>query len=211
MSDRARSSQPGAHSQRARRSRQALAGGLLSAVALLALTSTTLAGGVKGSGGVIGKFTFGGQLTGSLTTDKSWNDDGVTTAGCQITTDPSESNVYFFNANVKLSGHAVALLGAVPGTGADLDIEASKVGATDTLAAPNYTGSVNFGTYIKGKDYQWLTNADGAALKSAGTLTLNAKGTGGSLNATLVPVTGTGATSTLTIKGSWSYCRPLPH
>jgi len=179
-------------------------------LALFVAAPATLAGGVQGSGGKIGMFTFGGELQGAATTDKSWNADGVTVAGCQITIEQTDSNIYFFNTSVKIAGHSVALLGAAPGTGAFLDVEAGKLGSTESLTPPDYTGSVNFGAYINGKDYQWLTNADNPPVKSSGMLTTNAQGTGGTVNATLVPVAGTAAKSTLTIKGSWSYCRALP-
>jgi hypothetical protein len=181
--------------------------------ALLLVPAVSLAAaGVTGSGGTVGKFTFGGALTGTLTIDRSWTvpPGGLVTPGCQITTSSTQSDINFFNAKLKLKGHAVTVNGGSSGVAAQLAIQVAKNGKKESLAGLNAVALVTFNAYINGKSYEWQSNTTPASkLKGAGKLTTNAKNTAGSLNATLIPGTPAAGHTALTIKGSWSYCKPF--
>ena len=182
-------------------------------VALLLAPTVSLAdGGVTGSGGRIGKFTFARALTGRLTVDRSWKvpPGNLVVAGCQITTTPTDADVNFFNAKLKLRRRRVTVNGGSSGIAAELDIQVSKNGNTESLSGLNAVALVTFNAFIKGKAYEWHSNTTPTSkFKGGGTVTTNAKNTAGSVDATLIP--GTPAArrrnSVLTVKGSWSYCK----
>jgi hypothetical protein len=179
---------------------------------LLVPTVALAAGTVTGSGGTIGKFTFGGALTGTLTIDRSWtvSPGGLVTPGCQITTSSTQSDINFFNAKLKLKGRAVTVNGGSAGVAAQLAIQVSKDGNKESLAGLNAVALVTFNAFINGKSYVWGSNTTPASkLKGGGTLTTNAKNTAGSLDATLIPGTPALGHTALTVKGSWSDCKPF--
>jgi hypothetical protein len=186
--------------------------GIIAALLLLVPTVALADSTVKGSGGTVGKFTFGGALTGTLTIDRSWTvpPGGLVTPGCQITTTSTESDINFFNAKLKLKGRAVTVNGGSAGAAAQLAIQVSKDGDKESLAGLNAAALVTFNAFINGKAYDWQSNTTPASkLKGGGTLTTNAKNTAGSLDATLIPGTPAAGHTALTIKGSWSYCKPF--
>jgi hypothetical protein len=131
-------------------------------------------------------------------------------AGCQITTTPTDSDLNFFNAKLKLKRHLVTVNGGSSGIAAELDIQVSKDGNRESLAGLNAVALVTFDAFIKGKAYEWHSNTTPTSrFKGGGTVTTNAKNTAGSVDATLIP--GTSAArhrnAALTVKGSWSYCK----
>jgi hypothetical protein len=183
--------------------------------ALLLLPAAALAfAPPRGSGGKIGKFTFGGPLTGKLTTFRKWTvpPGPIFVAGCQITTTPTEADLNFFNAKLKLKHHRVTVNGGSPGIAADLDIDVSTNGNTESLSGLNAQAIVSFDAFIKGKAYAWESNTTPTSpFQGGGTVRTNAKNTAGSVNATLIPTTPAALHlhRTLTVKGSWSHCKPF--
>ncbi len=195
----------------------------LVAVCALFLPSLTFAAYTP-TGGTIGTFRFSGELHGTLKAPKSWNlGYTLTQAGCEKTIAKTSFNVFFYNAKLALNGTAIVLTGGYPGAAVLLNVVVQKYGNTESLGntgttggAPDFAAAVSINAYDGHKLYSWETNAGSATVVSSGTITTNAQGTGGSLDATLVP-TGTGlqtgvsgaATSTLTIRGSWMNCVPF--
>jgi hypothetical protein len=182
------------------------------AAMLLAPVASLADARVTGSGGRTGRFTFGGALTGRLTIDRRWTvpPGGLVVAGCQITTTPTDADLNFFNAKLKLKRHLVTVNGGGSGIAAELDIQVSKDGNKESLGGLNAVALVTFNAFIKGKAYEWHSNTTPTSkFKGGGTVTTNAKNTAGSVDATLIP--GTPAArrrnSVLTVKGSWSYCK----
>jgi hypothetical protein len=170
---------------------------------------------VTGSGGRIGKFRFGGALTGRLTVDRRWTvlPGHLIVAGCQITTTSTDADINFFNAKLKLKHHLVTLNGGSNGIAAELDISVSQNGNTESLAGLNAPALVTFNAIIKGKAYEWHSNTTPTSrFKGGGTVSTNAHNTSGLVDATLIP--GTPAAghidAALTVKGSWSYCKRFP-
>jgi hypothetical protein len=182
---------------------------LLSLAMVLALGASLAVASPIGSGGTIGKVSFGGALTGTLKTDRSWKvSPGLVVAGCQITTSSTEADLNFFNAKLKLKGHLVTLSGGGSGIPATLDIQVSKDGNTESLAGLNAVAIVAFHAIISGKAYTWQSNTTPASkFKSSGTVRTNAKNTGGSVNASLIPGIPAAGNTALRIKGSWSDCQ----
>ncbi len=182
------------------------------AAMLLAPLASLADARVTGSGGAIGKFRFGGALTGKLTVDRSWTvpPGGLLVAGCQITTTSTDADLNFFNAKLKLRRHRVTVNGGSSGIAAELDIQVSKDGNTESLAGLNAVALVTFDAFIKGKAYEWHSNTTPTSrIKGGGNVKTNATNTAGSVDATLIP--GTPAArhrnAALTVKGSWSYCK----
>jgi hypothetical protein len=169
----------------------------------------------RGSGGTIGSFKFGGALTGRLKTYRKWTvpPGPLIVAGCQITSTPTDADLNFFNAKLKQKHHLVTVNGGSPGIAAEIDIQVSRRGNTESLAGLNAPAIVSFNAIIKGKAYAWQSNTTPTSiLKGGGTVRTNARNTAGSVDATLIPTT-TAALHmhrALTIKGSWSYCKPFP-
>lgn len=186
--------------------------GVVVAALLLVPVASLANATVTGSGGSIGKFTFAGALTGRLTTDRSWTvpPGGLVVAGCQITTTPTDADLNFFNAKLKLRHHRVTVNGGSSGIAAELDIEVSKDGNKESLAGLNAVALVTFNAFIKSKPYEWQSNTTPTSkYTGGGTVRTNAHNTAGSVDATLIP--GTAAARrrhmTLRVKGSWSYCK----
>ncbi len=170
----------------------------------------------RASGGTIGKFKFGGALTGRLRTyRRSTVPPGhLVVAGCQITTTSTDADLNFFNAKLKLKHHLVTVNGGGPGIAAEIDIQVSKDGNTESLAGLNAPALVSFNAIIKGKAYAWQSNTTPTSiLNGGGTVRTNSRNTAGSVDATLIPTTPAALRvhRALTIKGSWSYCKPFPH
>lgn len=168
----------------------------------------------RGSGGTIGKFTFGQALTGKLRTYRKWTvpPGNLVVAGCQISTTPTESDVNFFNAKLKRHHHLVTVNGGSRGIAAEINVDVSKRGNTESLAGLNAAAIISFNAFIKGKAYAWASNTTPTSpLPGGGTVTTNAGNTAGSLDATLIPTTPAALHLhvALTIKGSWSHCRPF--
>jgi hypothetical protein len=199
---------------------------LVGVAALFALSFPALMlGAATPTGGTIGTFKFSGELGGTLKAPKRWNlGSTLTQAGCEKTVNKTSFNVFFYNVKLTLNGHETALIGGYQGAAILLNVVVRKYGDTESFAnratpggVPDFGASVNFNAYSGRTAYSWETNAGSSTVVSSGTITTNAKGTGGSLSATLVP-TGTGlptgvsghATALLTIKGSWSSCVPTP-
>jgi hypothetical protein len=181
-------------------------------VAMLLAPAASLAGStVTGSGGTIGRFTFGGALKGTLTIARNWKvpPGGLVTAGCQITSTSTEADLSFFNAKLKLKGHLVTVTGGTRELAAQLDIGVSRNGNTESLSGLNAKALVTFGAVIDGNSYIWHSNTTPASkLKGGGTLRTKARNAGGSVNATLIPGTPAAGDASLTVKGSWTYCTP---
>jgi hypothetical protein len=182
--------------------------------AMLLVPAVSLAGpSVTGSGGTIGKFTFGGALAGSLKIARTWTvpPGPIVVAGCQITTTPTEADLNFFNAKLKQKGRLVAVNGGSDGIAATLEIDVSKDGNQESLSGLNAVAEVTFNAFVKGKAYEWHSNTTPISkLKGGGTVRTNARNTAGSLNATLIPGTPSAGHTALKIKGSWSNCKPFP-
>ena len=180
-------------SRRATRTRRVVSGVIGLIAAALLVPAASLAGAtVTGSGGTIGKFTFGKALTGTLRIDRRWTvlPGGLVVAGCQITSTPTDADLNFFNAKLRLEHHLVTVNGGSSGVAAELDIQASKNGDTESLAGLNAVGLVTFNAFIKGKAYEWQSNTTpSSTFTGGGTVTTNAKDTAGSVNATLIPGT----------------------
>ena len=103
----------------------------------------------------------------------------------------------------------VTVNGGSAGVAAQLAIQVSKDGNKESLAGLNAVALVTFNASINGKAYVWASNTTPASkLKGGGTLTTNAKNTAGSLDATLIPGTPALEHTALTIKGSWTDCKP---
>jgi hypothetical protein len=189
----------------------AVLGGVV--VALLLVPAASLAGSpVTGSGGAIGSFSFFGKLKGKLTVDKTWtvNPGHEVLAGCQITTTSTDVIIDFFNAELKMKGRRVVVNGGTPGVAAQLEVDASQLGTTESLAGLNATALVTFNAIINGKSYVWASNTTPTSkVVTSGTLTTKAGNTGGSVDATMAPGTPAAGGSPLTIKGSWSHCQPF--
>jgi hypothetical protein len=183
-------------------------------IAAMVLTPAASPAGatVTGSGGTIGRFTFGGALTGTVTTDRSWNvpPGGSVVAGCQITTTSTDADLNLFNAKLKQKGHLVTINGGSSGVAATVDIQVSKAGNKESLSGLNAAALVTFNAFINGKAHTWQSNTTPASkLKGGGTLKTNAKNTAGSIDAKLIPGAPTTGETALTVKGSWSYCKPF--
>jgi hypothetical protein len=134
-------------------------------------------------------------------------------AGCQITTTSTDADLNFFNAKLKLNHHLVRVNDGSPGIAAEIDIQVSHAGNTESLAGLNAPALVSFNATINGKAYAWQSNTTPTSiLKGGGTVRTNARNTAGSLDATLIPATPAALHlhRALTIKGSWSYCKPFP-
>ena len=181
---------------------------------LLAPVASLADARVTGSGGRIGRFTFGGALTGRLTIDRNWTvpPGGLVVAGFQITTTSTDADLNFFNAKLKLRRRLVTVNGGSSGIAAELDVQVSKDGNTESLAGLNAVALVTFDAFIKGRAYEWHSNTTPTSRhKGGGTVTTNTRNTAGSIDATLIP--GTPAArhrnASLTIKGSWSGCKPF--
>jgi hypothetical protein len=184
---------------------------------LLLMPAGSLANGMmpRGSGGTIGSFKFGGALSGRLKTSRKWTvpPGPLIVAGCQITTTPTEADLNFFNAKLKLKGHMVTVNGGSPGIAAEIGIQVSRRGNTESLAGLNAPALVSFNAFVKGKAYAWQSNTTPTSpLKGGGTVRTNARNTAGAVDATLIPTTPAALHlhRALTIKGSWSYCKPYP-
>jgi hypothetical protein len=193
--------------------------GVLVAVVVLSLPALALAA-ITATGGTTATFRFSGQLGGTLKAPKRWNlGYTLTQAGCEKTVDKTSFNLFFYNAKLALNGHKTSLDGGSKNVAVMLNVAVERYGGTESFAnetpggAPDFRASVNFNAYTGRRFYSWETNAGSSTVVSAGTITTNASGTGGSLTATLVP-SGTGlpagvgshATGLLHIKGSWSHC-----
>jgi hypothetical protein len=197
-----------------RLSRVAVAAFGVTAVMLLLPSGSLATPTVRGSGGKIGRFTFGGALTGKLKTYRRWTvpPGGLVVAGCQITTTPTDADLNFFDARLKLKHHLVTVNGGNYGIAAELDIQVSTDGNTESLAGLNAPAIVTFNAFIQGKAYAWQSNTTPTSMfEGGGTLTTNARNTAGSVDATLIPVTPAARHlhKTLTVKGSWSHCAPF--
>lgn len=169
-----------------------------------------------GSGGTIGKFKFGGALTGRVRTYRKWTvpPGPLVIAGCQITTTSTDADLNLFNAKLKLKHHLVKVNGGGLGIAAEIDIQVSKDGNTESLAGLNAPALVSFNAIIKRKAYAWQSNTTPTSiLKGGGTVRTNARNTAGSVHATLIPTTPAALHlhRALTINGAWSYCKPFPH
>ena len=195
----------------------------LVALCALSLPSLTLAAYTP-TGGTIGTFRFSGELRGTLKAPKLWNlGYTLTQAGCEKTIAKTSFNVFFYNAKLALNGTKIVLTGGYQGAAMLLNVVVQKYGNTESFAnkgtpggAPDFVAGVSINAYDGHEEYSWETNAGSASVVSSGTITTNAQGTGGSLEATLIP-SGTGlptgvsghATTPLTIRGSWTSCVPF--
>jgi hypothetical protein len=196
---------------------------VLIAVFALSLPALALAAATA-TGGTIATFRFSGQLGGTLKVPKRWNlGDTLTQAGCEKTIDKTSLNIFFYNVKLALNGHKTAVDGGSRNVAVLLNVQVGRYGSTESFAnqatpggVPDFPASINLNAYAGRRFYSWESNAGSSTVVSAGTITTNASGTGGSLTATLVP-TGTGlptgvgshATGLLHVKGSWSHCVPF--
>jgi hypothetical protein len=193
---------------------------VLSALCALSVPALALAAETP-SGGTIGRFSFSGQLRGALKVPKRWNLGATQTqAGCEKTVDKTSFNIFLYNVKLALNGHKTALNGGSQSVPVLLNVQVGRYGQKESFAnqatsggVPDFPASINLNAYAGRRVYSWESNAGSSTMSSAGTVTTNASGTGGSLSATLVP-TGTGlptgvsghATGLLHVKGSWSDC-----
>jgi hypothetical protein len=187
----------------------------------LAFPVASLAG-ITGSGGTNAKLTFSGQLAGKIKVAKKWNlGDTLTQAGCEHTVDKTSLNLFLYNVKLKLNGKQTALTGGFKGAAIDVFVEVQKYGDSESLAnqSGDYLADVALNVYSGRTMYSWDTDSgNGTTLVSAGTVTTNAKGTAGSLTATMVP-SGTGlpspdsgaANAPVTVSGSWTSCSAPAH
>lgn len=178
---------------------------------------------VKPADGANGKFTFSGELGGTVKLPSKWNIGyGDLEAGCQKTVDPTDFNILFYNVKLRLNGHETVLAGSDGNVDQPIifGLSVRQYGDTESFAnqaspsgSPDFPASADINLWAGHTAYDWETNAGSATVVSSGTITTNARGTSGSLSATLVPV-GTGLpagvegheTATVTIKGSWTSC-----
>jgi hypothetical protein len=204
------------------RSRRLALATTFAALGTLCFPALTLAGATP-AGPTIGKFTFSGELGGSLKVPKKWNlGYTLTQVGCEQTVDTTSLNLFLYNVKLALNGRKTALTGGVKGAAIPLFVAVEKYGDTESVAdlstpeeAPDFKASIGINAFLGRTLYSWSTNTGSATEHSSGTITTNAKGTSGSLQATLIP-SGTGtptgveghATAPLHVSGSWSYCKP---
>jgi hypothetical protein len=200
--------------------------GVVASLAVLATLSFPPAslGGVQASGGTIATLAFSGQLAGKVKVARKWIlSPGLSQVGCEQTIDKTSFDLFLYHVSLKLNGHETALNGDVEDAAIELFGSVQQYGDTESVAnqgspggAPSFMASVGFNAYLHHKIYSWDTNSGTATVLSAGTITTNAKGTAGSLSATLLPAgTGVpsggsgGATAPVSISGSWKDCRPF--
>ena len=205
----------------ARRPAQATSALIAVAVVVgLSLPALALAAAISPIGGTVSKFALTGELQGTLSAPKKWNlGFTLTQAGCEKTVDKTSFNVFFYNVKLTLNGRKTTLNGGFQGAAIMLNVEVQKYGTTepfgnqDVNGAPDNVASANLNVYAGKTFYSWQTNAGSATVNASGTITTNAAGTGGTINATLIP-TGTGLptgisgheTSDITVKGSYADC-----
>jgi hypothetical protein len=200
--------------------------GVVAALAVLATLSFPAAslGGVQASGGTIATLAFSGQLAGEVKVARKWIlSPGLSQVGCEKTIDKTSFNLFLYHVKLKLNGHETALNGDVEDAAIELFGSVQQYGDSESVAnqgsaggAPSFLASVGFNAYVHHQIYSWDTNSGTATMLSSGTITTNAKGTAGSLSATLLPA-GTGvpsggsglATEPLSISGSWKDCQPF--
>jgi hypothetical protein len=195
-----------------------LALGAVGAVAAPTLAHAASTPTPKGGGGTLGTFTFSKELSGSVTEPKTWSVGAFTAPTCQQTVDKGELNIDFYDVKLKLNGKTTLLTGGDSVLPAMLFVSAQKYGTKESVtdSSPgdgSYLASAGINLWVGHAEYSWITNAESKTVKSAGTVSMNANGTAGSLDVTMVPV-GTGETSGLTtkatgllsVKGSWSTC-----
>jgi hypothetical protein len=204
------------------RSRRLALATIFAALGTLCFPAFTLAGATP-SGPTIGKFTFSGELGGSLKVPKKWNlGYTLTQVGCEQTVDTTSLNLFLYNVKLTLNGRKTNLTGGFKGASIPLFVEVEKYGDTESVAnlagpeeAPDFKAAIGINAYLGRTLYSWSSNTGSATELTSGTITTNAKGTAGSLQATLLP-SGTGfpegveghATAPLHVSGSWSYCKP---
>jgi hypothetical protein len=180
------------------------------AIGALVLPAAALANAVP-SGGKIGSLTFSGQLQGRLKLPKHWDftsgaSKGLSTFGCLYPYAAGGKKtplIRFYDDDISLSGHKqkVNLV--------QLQLTVSGLGKAESLAPKTSGYSQVLLTLSKGSgDYVWGS--------TAGTLKVNGSGSGGSMNATLMPGGHDGtpfdqpspglATQQVKVSGSWSWC-----
>jgi hypothetical protein len=187
------------------RSTRRLACGLVALAAVAVISAPTLASAAtptpKPGGGTLGRFTFSGALSGSVTEPNDWTVGFFKSAGCQKTVDNGELNISFYDVKLKLNGKTTLLTGGDSTLPAFLFVGVQKYGnkesvanAGSTPADAEYTASSGINLWLGHTEYSWQTNSGSATVKSSGSITTNAAGTKGSLDVTMVPG-GTGDTS----------------
>jgi hypothetical protein len=204
------------------RSRWLLFATAAAALGVLLFPAFTLARATP-AGPTIGKFTFSGELGGTVKVPKKW-DLGytLTQVGCEQTVDTTSLNLFLYNVKLTLNGRRTALTGGVAAAAIPLFVEVEKYGDTESVAnlaapeeAPDFKASIGINAYLGRTLYSWSSNTGSATELTSGTITTNPRGTAGSLQATLLP-SGTGfpegveghATAPLHVSGSWSSCKP---
>lgn len=179
----------------------------------LLLVATAWAVTYKPTGGTNGKFTFSGQVSGTLKLPKKWNlGYGQSVHGCRMS-NPDQLTLFFFNVKLPLDGHKTKL------SGVEVELEVGEDGDTESLVSTGQVGPAT--SYAAAVDL--LLNAGGASYawaSTSGTITTNARGTSGSFSAGLVPSGDDGlpadagssgsASQPVNITGSWSSCQSAP-
>lgn len=186
------------------------------AVAFTALCSLVLAPAVMAtaaasSGGTIGTFKVTGQVAGTLQVPQQGKGtSGLALYGCQVGVVTTQVLINFFNVKLPLNGHTTAETTAVG------NVKVESDGKTESLAPINKTDFVNtvsFQLTVGTKTYNWSS--------ISGTVSLKAKGDGGSFNANLLPsgspqvssdpLASGSATKPVHFTGSWSSCHAFAH
>jgi hypothetical protein len=156
----------------------------------------------------LGTFKLTGQVTGTVTaTAMVKGADGLTGYGCQLEQGaPVSENVFLPVSKLSLNGHSTTL------TAIEVTVGVASDGAGEHINRTSDPNAVvelalNVGT----RTYLWTA--------TSGTVSLKAKGDGGSFTADLVPsgslpggtpLQSGGATKPLQMSGSWSSCHPFP-
>lgn len=176
--------------------------------ALAVLPAAALAGYVP-KGGKIGSLTFSGQAHGQLKIPKKWDQGhGLSTFGCLYFPSKKTPLIRFYDEKISVNGHK-RKFGEL-----QLQLTVAAVGKAESLTPKTSDYSQVLMTLGGGplgmgpSNYVWGS--------TAGTLKVKASGSGGSMNATLMPGGHDGtpfdqtspgnATQQVKVSGSWTWC-----
>jgi hypothetical protein len=130
--------------------------------------------------------------------------DGLPTYSCQVQQDgPNQVLIQTGSGTFTLNGHKTKT------PGLQIIVDTAKNGDTEQLGSSGTSPTISLGLTVKGKLSTWVS--------SSGSVTLKAKGDGGSFKAGLVPISNQGgsaletgsATGPVNFSGSFSSCHPF--
>ena len=180
--------------------------GVVTALCSLVLAPAVMATAAAPSAGTIGTFKVTGQIAGTLKVPQEGKGtSGLPLYGCQVGDVSNQVLINFFNVKLPLNGRTTAE------TAVEGNVKVASDGKTASLAPidkTNFVNTVSFSVTVGKKTYNWSS--------ISGTVSLKAKGDGGSFNASLVPagspkvsndpLASGSATKPVHFSGSWSSC-----